>query len=282
MNRRVCDLLEMAVESLRGHVETPSIDAQVLLAHTLDRDRGWLFTWPEHEPGRPAIQRFTALVARRCAGEPVAYLTGRRAFWSLDLQVTTVTLIPRPETEHLVETVLELPLPPQASILDLGTGSGALALALARERPAWSVVATDACAAALDVAQANAVANAIEGVTFRHGDWFDALATGQRFSLIVSNPPYVAADDPHLSSGDLRFEPREALVAGHDGMTAIRHLVATAPRFLEAGGWLWLEHGADQGAAVRTVFSRHGFGEVQTRRDLAGLERCSGGRLGAT
>jgi len=208
----------------------------------------------------------------------VAYLTGSRAFWSLELKVTPATLIPRPDTETLVEWALER-LPPAAalSIADLGTGSGAIALALARERPQCRITATDASAAALAVAQDNAASNQIANVAFRAGRWFAPLA-GERYHLIVSNPPYIPAADPHLGRGDLRFEPRSALAAGPDGLDDIRLLVAGAPHHLTANGWLLLEHGYDQAAAVRTLLLQHGYHEVQTRHDATGHERISGGR----
>jgi release factor glutamine methyltransferase len=166
-----------------------------------------------------------------------------------------------------------------AEVLELGTGSGAIALALAHERPGWSITATDVSRAALEVARVNATRYEMDNVDFRQGDWFDAEAKGRRFSLIVSNPPYVAVDDPCLSSGDLRFEPHCALVAEEDGLRCLRHLIAEAPFHLDTGGWLWLEHGATQGPSVRSQLSQCGFDSVQTRRDLAGLERCSGARL---
>ncbi|MGD1983719.1 MAG: peptide chain release factor N(5)-glutamine methyltransferase [Chromatiaceae bacterium] len=281
MTRRVRDLLESAVATLHGRVDDPATDAQLLLSHSLGRDRSWLFAWPEHAPEAAQTGRFLTLVEKRHAGEPVAYLTGRRAFWSLDLQVTPATLIPRPETEHLVETALELALDADACVLDLGTGSGAIALALGRERPAWTILATDVSAAALEVARRNAVHNEVEQVAFRQGDWFDAVPEGMRFSLIVSNPPYVADRDPHLAAGDLRFEPRQALAAGRDGTDALRHLIANAPGFLAPGGWLWLEHGALHGATARQLLTLHGFEQIETKADLAGLDRCSGGRLAA-
>lgn len=279
MTRRVSDLLEGAVDTLHGRVDDPANDAQLLLSHTLGRDRSWLFAWPEHAPDAAQTERFLTLVETRHGGVPVAYLTGRRAFWSLDLQVTPATLIPRPETEHLVETALELALAADACVLDLGTGSGAIALALGRERPDWTILATDVSAAALEVARRNAVHNGVAQVNFRQGDWFDAVPAGMRFSLILSNPPYIADRDPHLATGDLRFEPRQALASGNDGADALRHLIATAPGFLAPGGWLWLEHGAMQGATVRRLLVLHGFVQVETKADLAGLDRCSGGRL---
>jgi release factor glutamine methyltransferase len=256
------------------------LDAEVLLAHSLECTRAWLYASGDVEPPPAALARFETLVARRVAGEPVGHLTGQREFWSLDLTVTADTLIPRPETEELVETVLGLDMPADARVLDLGTGSGAIALALASERPRWRLLAVDASPAALAVAQANAARLQLTNVVFVRSDWFDGVPAAARFSLIVSNPPYVAEDDAHLGQGDLRFEPRSALVAGADGLDAIRRIVARAPGHLAAGGWLWLEHGAGQADAVGSLLGQQGFDGIACHTDLAGLARISGGRHG--
>lgn len=258
---------------------TPRLDAELLLCHLLGKNRAWLRAWPERTLTADEQAAFETLISRRAAGEPVAYLTGNRAFWSLELKVTPATLIPRPDTETLVEWALEL-IPPDAvwHIADLGTGSGAIALALGRERPHCHILATDASTAALAVAQENAARNQIGNVTFLPGIWYAPLA-GRRQHLIVSNPPYIPAADPHLGRGDLRYEPLTALAAGTDGLDDIRLLVAGAPHHLEAGGWLLLEHGYDQGADVRALLQQHGYCEVLTRRDAAGHERISGGRI---
>jgi release factor glutamine methyltransferase len=256
----------------------PRRDAEILLEHVLGRDRAWL-TAHDTDP-LPADQaaRFRALWSRRLAGEPVAYLTGRRGFWTLDLAVTPDVLIPRPETELLVETALAgIPGDAAWDLADLGTGSGALALALARERHGCRVVATDHSAAALAVAEANARANGIGNVSFRLGRWWAPLGA-MRFHLVVSNPPYVAADDPHLAEGDLRFEPPQALVSGSDGLDDLRVIIAGAPDHLHPGAVLLLEHGYDQGEAVRALLREAGFSEVRTWRDLGGQERVSSGR----
>src|SRR5690606_29533287 len=222
--------------------------------------------------------RFEALVARRAAGEPVAYLVGTRGFWRLELAVTPDTLVPRPETELLVELALARIDPRAAArVADLGTGSGAIALAIAGERPRARVVATDASAAALEVARANAAALGLGNVEFRHGDWWAPLA-GERFALVASNPPYIADGDAHLAQGDLRFEPRAALASGADGLDAIRAIVAGAPAHLRDGGWLLVEHGWEQGAAVRALFEAAGFDEVATERDLEQRDRVTLGR----
>lgn len=254
-------------------------DAALLLAHALGRPRSWLYAHGDEEIDAAAADVFTALLARREAGEPVAYLTGHRGFWRFDLAVTPDTLIPRPETELLVELALaRLPHARALRIADLGTGSGAIALALAHERPQAQVVATDASAAALAVARGNARTLGIANVAFRAGDWLAPLA-GERFDLIAANPPYVADGDPHLAQGDLRFEPAAALSCGDDGLAAIRTIVRDAPAHLLPGGWLLLEHGWEQGAAVRGLLQAAGFTAIATERDLEARDRVSLGRL---
>jgi release factor glutamine methyltransferase len=215
---------------------------------------------------------------RRAAGEPLAYLTGRREFWSLDLAVTPDVLIPRPETELLVELALQrIPRNVKVDIADLGTGSGAIALALAHERPLTRVLATDASAATLTVARDNAARLRNGNIEFAQGDWCAALGN-RKFDLIVSNPPYIADKDAHLQQGDLRFEPRAALASGADGLDAIRVIVHGAPAHLKPGAWLMFEHGHEQGLAVRDLLEKSGFVEVFTERDLEGRERVTGGR----
>lgn len=269
-------LLGAATMRLGGGEEARA-EAEILLAHALGRPRTWLFAWPEFEPGAGAEAAFRALVEARRGGRPIAYLTGRRGFWSLELEVTPAVLIPRAETERLVELALErIPRERPVAVADLGTGSGAVALALARERPLASVLATDASAEALAVAESNARRLGLGNVGFAQGDWCAALGE-RRFDLIVSNPPYIVAGDPHLARGDLRHEPLSALAAGADGLDAIRAIVATAPEHLEAGGWLLLEHGWNQGEAVRGLLVAAGFVTVETAQDLAGRDRVSSG-----
>ncbi|HEY6940263.1 peptide chain release factor N(5)-glutamine methyltransferase [Dokdonella sp.] len=256
-------------------------EAELLLAHALDRTRAWLFAWPEHEPAADRVAAFEQLVEARRAGAPVAYLLGRRGFWTFDLAVSPAVLIPRAETELLVELALErIPVDEACAVADLGTGSGAIALALAHERPRARVVATDASADALAVARANARRLGIDNVEFAHGDWFVALGNA-RFTLVASNPPYIAADDPHLVQGDLRHEPASALASGRDGLDAIRSIVADAPAHLLPRGWLLVEHGWMQGAAVRALFARHAFDDVRSVHDLGGHERVTLGRRSA-
>lgn len=254
------------------------VDGELLLAEALGHSRSWLYAHPEAPVPAPARARFEALLARRQAGEPVAYLLGRQGFWSLELEVGPATLIPRPETECLVELALaRLPAGQPLRVADLGTGSGAIALALARERPQARIVATDASAEALMVARRNAARLGLGRVEFREGDWLAPLAE-ELFDLIASNPPYIEQDDPHLAQGDLRFEPPAALASGVDGLDAIRVIVRDAGRHLHAGGWLLLEHGWRQGAAVRALLDAAGFSEVATERDLEGRDRVSLGR----
>lgn len=255
-------------------------DAEILLGHLLGKPRSWLYAWPEQPLDAAQAADYAALLERRRAGVPVAYLTGEREFWSLSLRVTDATLIPRPETETLVEWALELALPATAAVVDLGTGSGAIALALAAERRGWRVTATDASAAALAVAEDNARRLCPGRIRCLQSGWFAHLQ-GDQFDLIVSNPPYIESDSPWLFSGDVRFEPRSALVAGSTGLDDLRQLADAAPDHLRPGGWLLLEHGFQQGWAVRQLLIDAGFVEVATRCDLAGLERITGGRRGA-
>ncbi len=250
-------------------------DAERLLAHALGHTRAWLYARPEHVPDAAQRARFAELVAARARGVPIAYLTGRRAFWSFELGVTPAVLIPRPETERLVELALaRLPAHAECAVADLGTGSGAVALALAHERPRARVLATDASADALAVARANAERLGLANVEFAQGDWCAALGA-RRFDLIASNPPYVAAGDAHLARGDLRFEPAAALASSADGLDAIRAIAAAAPEHLMPGGWLLVEHGFDQGARVRALFAAHGLRDAATHRDLEGRERVT-------
>lgn len=250
-------------------------EAELLAEFALGADRAWLFAHAEDPVADAARDRFLDLLARRAGGEPLAYILGHVGFWTLDLEVTPDTLIPRPETELLVEAALaRLPEAAALRIADLGTGSGAIALALASERPRAHIVATDASAAALEVARRNAARSGIGNIAFRQGDWAAPLA-GERFDLIASNPPYVALGDPHLAQGDLRFEPGMALASGGDGFDAIRRIARDAPAHLVPGGWLLLEHGLDQGEAVRDILQRAAFSRVETLRDLEGRERVT-------
>jgi release factor glutamine methyltransferase len=271
------------IESLLNHAElpdspTPRLDAELLLAHALGKSRSYLHTWPERELDAPQLERYQAAIVRRQAGEPVAYILGQQGFWSLELEVAAHTLIPRPDTELLVETVLALLPATPAALLDLGTGTGAIALALASERSAWRLTGVDRVPEAVALAERNSARLKLSNANFAESHWFSALV-GHRFQLIVSNPPYIAADDRHLAEGDVRFEPSSALVAGADGLDDIRLIIQQAPGYLEAGGWLLLEHGFDQATAVRELLSARGFSAVESRRDLGGHERISLGRF---
>jgi release factor glutamine methyltransferase len=257
---------------------TAQLDIELLLAHVLGKNRSYLRTWPERELDAEQLQRFNEALARRQAGEPVAYILGQQGFWTLELEVASHTLIPRPDTELLVETALSLIPATPAQVLDLGTGTGAIALALASERPAWQVTGVDRIAEAVELAERNRQRLGFNHARFVQSHWFSALA-GQRYQLIVSNPPYIAADDRHLNEGDVRFEPSSALVAGADGLDDIRHIVEQAPEHLENGGWLLLEHGFDQAEAVCALLSTRGFTQVESRRDLGGHQRISLGRF---
>ncbi len=269
-------LLIAATQSLPG--AQARREAELLLAHALQQPRAWLYAHADATVDATASAAFMALMRRRAAGEPVAYLTGMRAFWTLDLEVGPAVLIPRPETERLVELALErLPEDTTVRVADLGTGSGAIALAIARERPSAQVLATDASAAALAVARGNAARLGVDNIGFARGDWCAALGAAA-FDLIASNPPYIAADDPHLAAGDLRFEPAVALVAGDDGLAAIRTIARDAIFHLRPGGWLLFEHGWEQGAAVRDLLAAAGYVEVASERDLEDRERVSLGR----
>ena len=271
-------LLEAALRELTATSPSARLDAELLLAHVLECPRTFLHTHEEENVAPAAAARIRELIARRKEGEPVAYITGEREFWSLELELDASVLIPRPETELLVELALEL-LPGEAHsrVLDLGTGSGAIALAIANERPQARVSATDVSTAALAVACANAERLEIGNISFLAGSWYEPVGA-MHFDLIVSNPPYVAAADPALTSGDPRFEPRSALSPGPTGLEAIEQILTRAREHLRPGGWLALEHGADQGEAVRALFSRHGFSTIRTRQDLAGHERVTAGQ----
>jgi release factor glutamine methyltransferase len=263
--------------SAREADATPGLDAELLLAHALGVGRARLRSHGEEIPAADAAARFLALIERRASGEPIAYILGRKDFWTLELTVSPAVLIPRPETELLVERALALHPGDEAKAADLGTGSGAIALALATARPGWRIVATDISATALAVARANAVALGLERTQMIEGDWLACLA-GRRFDLLLSNPPYVAPADPALRAPELMREPRLALVAEEDGLAALRTIIRAAPAHLEPGGWLLLEHGATQAAAVAGALVACGFAQVRSHRDLAGRERMTEGQ----
>ncbi len=254
------------------------LESEVLLAYALEKSRTWLHTWPERELTKAQLARFNALVERRLQGEPSAYITGEREFWSLSLEVTPDTLIPRPDTELLVELALEhIPRDEVFNIADLGTGTGAIALAIATERPRSHIFAVDYSADALAVAERNRTRHGLDNVTLRRGDWLTPL-NELTFQVIVSNPPYIREDDSHLNQGDLPFEPRRALVAADNGLEDIRKIVADSRAQLAPNGSLLIEHGFDQAAAVTQLFKEHDYTNVTAHRDLSGQPRVVSGQ----
>ncbi|MES2606185.1 MAG: peptide chain release factor N(5)-glutamine methyltransferase [Pseudomonadota bacterium] len=276
----VREALRAAVTKL-DHSDSADLDAQLLLTKVLDKPRSWLYAWPDYELTNAQLQQFQLLTDRRREGEPVAYLCGKRAFWNIELKVAPAVLIPRPETELLVELALELGPVGSAMVADLGTGSGAIALALAGERPAWQLHATDNSDAARQITALNCTALALSNVQVLAGSWCDALqATG--YQLILSNPPYIDASDPHLQQSDVRFEPRSALVADEQGLADLRQIAGQARNKLAVDGWLLLEHGWQQGAAVRDILHTLGYQHVATRQDHGQRDRVTLGRWTGT
>jgi release factor glutamine methyltransferase len=269
-----------SLRELQASLPLDPLENRILLCHATGLSRVQLITRAEQALDEEQAARLQALVQRRLAGEPIAYIVGKREFFGLDFEVSKAVLIPRPDTELIVELALER-LPPQGRLLDMGTGSGAIAVSVAHARPDAAVTALDLSDEALAVARRNAANNGAR-VRFLRSDWFSALdanGANDSFELIASNPPYIAAGDEHLSQGDLRFEPAGALTDHADGLSALRAIVDGSPRHLVPGGWLLMEHGYDQAAAVRTLLEAGGYTEVQSWRDLAGIERVSGGRF---
>ncbi|HSQ69425.1 MAG TPA: peptide chain release factor N(5)-glutamine methyltransferase [Steroidobacteraceae bacterium] len=273
------ELLEQGREKLARVADDPGHEAEILLAAALGRNRAYLKAHPQKRLLESnAVDRYQSLLARRACGEPVAYLLGEREFWSLPLEVEPAVLIPRPETELVVERSLgHLPANSASAVLDLAAGSGAIALAIARERPGCRVIGTDCSPAAVRLARRNAERNCLDRVEFRAGDWYEPVH-GERFALIASNPPYIAEGDPRVEDSVRRFEPHEALIAGPTGLEALSRVIAGAPEHLLGGGWLVLEHGDLQGADVRGLLAASGFDWIATHRDLAGRERCTDAR----
>lgn len=277
MSMNIEQAFRSAAERL-GDGESPRTDAEILLCHVLGKPRSYLFTWPEKELSADEMAAYEALIERRAAGEPVAYMIGVRGFFGLDLAVSPSVLIPRPETELLVEAALDrLPSGPCA-VADFGTGSGAIALAIAHERPDAVVTAVDASPEALAVARANAGRLGLANVRFLQGSWCAALDVAERFDAIVSNPPYIREDDPHLAQGDVRFEPAMALASGADGLEAIRAIIACAPAHLKPDGWMLFEHGYDQAEDVAVLMREAGFSGVISLLDLLGHGRVTLGQ----
>lgn len=276
---RIDNALTWAVKQLEGG-ESPSVDAKVMLANILGKSQTYLFTWPDKTLGDIELAQFRAAVAKRKRGEPVAYIIGKRDFWTLSLFTSPDTLIPRPDTEVLVEQVLNWAsehLSYPLSICDLGTGTGAIALALASELPKASVTGVDFQHGAVKLATRNAQANNLTNARFVQSDWFSAL-NGQTFDIIVSNPPYIEETSPYLDEGDVRFEPKTALTSGHDGLNDIKHIVNNAPDYLNKGALLAFEHGFDQGAVVKALLEGAGFIDVKTIKDYGDNDRVTLGQ----
>ncbi len=272
--------LKQAKEAFGQISETPTLDARVLLCHCLQKPLSYVLAWPERTLKDEIINHLDNLKQRRIGGEPLAYIIGEREFWSMNFEVTPAVLIPRPETELLVEWVIDTIANANHDakkinrILELGTGSGAIAVALAKEYPELQIFATDISEKALELAGRNAIRNGCEKITFLLGNWFEAVED-ERFELIVSNPPYVVAGDPHLQEGDLPYEPIGALVAKENGLSDIQYLISNAKKYLYSNGWLGLEHGFDQAEKVRQMMSEQGYQNIQTIQDLAGIDRLS-------
>lgn len=268
--------IEQAValhERLQGVSDSSRLDAELLLCHVLQRPRSYLFTWSDREVATPDQQAYEQLLTRRLKGEPVAHLIGSQAFWTLDLEVTADTLIPRPETETLVEVALDKLANGPYRVADLGTGTGAIALALASERSGWQVVGCDRVDAAVVLAERNRQRLEIRNADFVLGSWFEPLIG--RFDMIVSNPPYIDPQDPHLQQGDVRFEPLSALIADKQGMADIEKIASDAREHLNTGGWLLFEHGYDQGQCVRALLEQLGYDDVATIQDLGDRDRVT-------
>ncbi|MUK93350.1 peptide chain release factor N(5)-glutamine methyltransferase [Aliivibrio fischeri] len=272
-------LLKRSIQSLMLEgSDSPQVDAAVLLCHVLDKPRSYLLTWPEKIVSDEELGNFNALLERRLAGEPIAYIVGYREFWSLPLKVSPTTLIPRPDTERLVEVALDHLTPNAQSILDLGTGTGAIALAIASEMPTLNVIGVDYQDDAVELAKGNAKINDINNVEFRQGSWFEPISLSDKFDIIVSNPPYIDGNDPHLSEGDVRFEPQTALVAEQNGFSDLIHIMQHGREYLLNGGWLMMEHGFEQGEQLRHFFEEHGYINVKTEQDYAGNDRVTLGQ----
>jgi release factor glutamine methyltransferase len=253
--------------------DTARLDVEILLSHVLGQSRAWLYTWPEALLTSVHTAQYQQLLGQRKTGVPVAYLVGQREFWSLPIKVNDTTLIPRPDTEILVESAIPLLESKTARILDLGTGTGAIALALASESESWSITGVDQSGGAIKLAEENAKALGLD-VRFLQSNWFSAIPL-QHFDMILSNPPYIAEGDPHLKQGDVVFEPTSALVSGVDGLDDIRKIISQAPDFLRQGGWLLLEHGSKQAAAITVLLQQAGFSSIATRQDLSARDRVT-------
>jgi len=271
-------LLDDATKLLYEASDTPRIDAEFLLQHVIAKPMAWLISHGDSLATAEHIKNYYSAVSDRQVGKPIAYITGSREFWTLNLTVNESVLIPRPDTETLVEHALQRIPTNSRQLLDLGTGSGAIALALAKERPTCDVIAVDSQAAALKVAQANAALNGISNISFLQSNWFDRITKTSKFDLIASNPPYVEIDDPHLQTGDLRFEPDSALIAADNGLSDLRIIINSAPQYLNEQGWLIVEHGYNQETEVTKIFEQVGYSEISCFRDINNLPRCTAGQ----
>jgi len=272
----VSEALDWATEQL-SESDDARLDSQVLLAYALNVSRTWLFTWPDKALDGATLTAFNALIEERKSGTPIAYITGYRDFWSLRLKVTPDTLIPRADTELLVETALTLKnVEKPCDVIDLGTGTGAIALSLANECPSWHITATDINPKTLAVAKENATTLEL-AVSFKESAWFDAI--NDRYDLVISNPPYIESDDPHLQQGDLRFEPADALASGKDGLDDIRRLIQQALKHLKKDGYLLLEHGYQQAEAVRSLMAKAGYIDIETHQDIEDRDRVTLGKI---
>jgi release factor glutamine methyltransferase len=276
MAQTILAALQAATSKIISVSDSAQLDAEMLLAFVLEHSRSYLHAWPEKKLTEQQTQYFNQLIDRRACGEPVPYLIGHQEFWSLEFNVTCDTLIPRPETELLVELALKKITGKNKTIADMGTGSGAIALSIAHERPEWIIHATDQSDKALQVAKSNAEKLTIKNIHFHHGNWCQALP-GILFDGIVSNPPYIAENDVHLKQNNLRYEPRSALASGMDGLDAIRQIILSANHFLMPGAYLMLEHGYDQATSVRFLMEQSGYHEIISYRDLSGIERVTMG-----
>ena len=277
MNPTVENAIATGANLLASSSDSAKLDAQVLLLNILQKPRSYLFTWPEKQLTGQQYQAFQHACERRLQGEPVSHITGCREFWSLQLEVNPTTLIPRPDTETLVELALECEVPKNAKVLDLGTGTGAIALALGSEMPTWDITAVDRIDDAVALAKRNQQRLAINNVTVEQSNWFSALKN-KKFDLIVTNPPYIERDDVHLYQGDVRFEPLSALVADDAGMADIKQIITQSRDYLHASGYLLIEHGFEQSAAVRHIFNQMAFINVSTVKDLGNNDRVTFGQ----
>lgn len=268
-------LLEDASRKLLASSDSAKLDAQVLLCHVLSKDISYLYTWPEKQLNKNQFEQFNTLIEQRLSGVPVAYITGTREFWSLPLTVSPSTLIPRPDTETLVDLVLNHRVNDDVSLLDLGTGTGAIALALASENNSWEISAVDFNEDAVELAKLNAKNLSLNHVKIFQSDWYSKISENTRFDVIVSNPPYIDPLDEHLAMGDVRFEPKSALVADNKGLADIELIIQQGKNYLNTNGAVYIEHGYEQGRGVRQIFLENGYNKVNTEKDLSGNDRIT-------